>query len=307
MRTSGEAAMTLLEKSTNVRYVAPNVRRASFQVLSLLAPGVAGRLASKLFLTPPPPRPLSARIVNLFARASDRFTVGLTSALGGVEEECRLSVAVWGQGPAVYLLHGWGGRAGNWVSFIDPLISAGFTAVVLDAPMHGDSPAQRTSILHFAAALSAVVESVGPARLLVGHSAGAAACALAMRNGLQTGGVALIGAPTDPTEYFEAFLRHLGISDRLHPSIRADVERRYGFRWADLALRPPERAAQTPALVVHDRDDLEIAYTGAERIMRAWPAATLVATNGLGHQRILRDDQVVQRVVEFAREVESRA
>jgi pimeloyl-ACP methyl ester carboxylesterase len=316
MRATDIAMITPRDKSTNVRHSMPDARAASFHVLGLVAPALAGRWAAKLFLTPPRPRPLSARMTSLLERSSDRFTVELTTAFGGVKEDCRLQVAVWGKGPAVYLLHGWGGRGGQWVSFIDPLVAAGFTAVVLDAPMHGESLAQRTSILHFAAALSAVVESVGPARLVVGHSLGAAACSLALqdepvgnnpRRGLDTGGVVFIGSPADPTEFFGSFLRRLGVSKRLHQAIRSDVEHRYGFRWSDLAVRPPERATEIPALVVHDRDDLEVAYEDAERIVRAWPASTLLATSHLGHQRILRSDLVVERVVDFARVIESKA
>ncbi len=319
MRNPDGAALLAAHKSTNVRYRRPDVRWASFQLLGLLAPAMAGHLAAKRFLTPPPPRPLSGRMASLLARASDRFTVGLKTSLGGVDEECRLHVAVWRHGPAVYLLHGWGGRGAHWLSYIEPLVSAGFTAVVLDAPLHGESLAERTSIVHFAAALSAVVESVGPARLIVGHSAGAVACALALRGGspggtqrdvgtmgseLDAGGVVLIGAPANPGEFFGSFLRRLGVGERLHQAIRSDVERRYGFRWDDLIVRPPDRSAPVPALVVHDHDDLEVAFDDAERIVRCWPKATLFGTSGLGHQRILRDDRVVRHVVEFARELE---
>jgi hypothetical protein len=38
----------------------------------------------------------------------------------------------------------------------------------------------------------------------------------------------------------------------------------------------------------------------AERIVRLWPRATLVATTGLGHRRVLRDPSVIDRVVAFA-------
>ena len=180
-------------------------------------------------------------------------------------------------------------------------------------------PAPRTSILHFAAAVSAVVESLGPARLLVGHSAGAAACSLALQNeplspwgtlagvvknrpgGLDARGVALLGAPADPAALFGTFLRGLGVGERLHRSIRADVEQRYGFGWDSLNIRQPDRSPRIPALVIHDRDDLEVPFADAERIAREWPGAKLVATVGLGHQRILRDDRVVQHVVDFAR------
>jgi pimeloyl-ACP methyl ester carboxylesterase len=261
-------------------------------------------LASKLFFTPPAPKPLSGKMTNLLAKASDRFTVGLTTSFG-IEERCRLSVAVWGRGPAVYLVHGWGGRAGQWVSFIEPLVSAGFTAVAFDAPMHGESPAERTSILHFAAALSAVVDSVGPARMVVGHSAGAAAASLALRSELvantrvlETDGVVLIGSPAAPGELFKSYMRRVGIPEQLLASLRADAEARYGFEWDILTVRPPARP--TAALIVHDREDSEIPYADAERIAGIWPDSTLFTTSGLGHQRILRDQRVVHRIVELA-------
>jgi pimeloyl-ACP methyl ester carboxylesterase len=234
------------------------------------------------------------------ARASDRFKVTLRTSFGGIDEESRLDVAIWGRGPAVYMLHGWGGRGGQWVSFVDPLVAAGFAAVTLDAPMHGDSPGSRTSILHFAAALASVVDSVGPARLVVGHSLGAAACSLALRDGLDAPGIALIGSPADPADFFGTFLGRLGIGARLQPLVRADVERRYGFRWDDLKVRPPARPIRTSALVVHDRDDREVDFADAERVTGTWPGAQLLATQGLGHQRILRNQSVVDGVIDFA-------
>jgi pimeloyl-ACP methyl ester carboxylesterase len=291
-------------KSTNVRlFHSYDVRRASFQLLSLFAPGTAARVAAKLFLTPPPPRPLSGKAQALFAKASDRFTVKLETSFGDRDETSRVSVALWGRGPAVYLLHGWGGRGASCASFVEPLIEAGFTAVAIDAPGHGESPAPRTSILHFAAALSAVVESVGPARALVGHSLGGAASSFAMRRGLASDRVVFVGAPAQPAEFFDVFLGRLGIPERLHAPIRAGVERDYGFGWDDLRVAAPEKApfggADVPALVVHDVDDAEVDYTNAGRIADAWPGAELVTTHGLGHHRVLRDRDVVRRVVSW--------
>jgi pimeloyl-ACP methyl ester carboxylesterase len=289
----------LPNKSTNVRVFRTfDARQISFGLLSWFSPATAARMAGKLFLTPPPPRPLSAKARALFAAADDRFTVKLETDLGGHEETAHVSVALWGRGPAVYLLHGWGGRGAQWVSFVEPLVQAGFTAVALDAPGHGETAAPRTSILHFAAALAAVVDGVGPARGLVGHSLGGAASALAMRRGLAADRAVLIGAPAHPAEFFQLFLGRLGIPERLHSAIRADVERDYSFKWEDLRVT----GADVPALVVHDADDSEVAYAEAGRIADAWPGATVVTTRGLGHQRILRDRDVVQRVVSWLSE-----
>jgi pimeloyl-ACP methyl ester carboxylesterase len=297
-------SIPLPDKSTNVRsFTTLSARQVSFHLLSLLAPATAARMAAKLFLTPPPPRPLSAKARALFAAADDRFTVKLETDLGGHDETTDVSVSLWGRGPAVYLLHGWGGRGAQWLAFVDPLVRAGFTAVALDAPGHGESPASRTSILHFAASLAAVVDSVGPARGLVGHSLGGAASSLALRRGLAADRAVLIGAPADPAEFFQMFLGRLGIPEKLHAPIRADVERDYGFKWEDLRVTAPEKAprgeSDVPALVVHDADDAEVDYGDAARITEAWPGASLVTTRGLGHQRILRDGEVVQRVVSW--------
>src|SRR5579859_3228409 len=189
------AAIAVPDKSTNGRlFRSFDLRQAAFQALAWLPPSVAAGIAMKLFLTPPPPRPLSAKARALLAGADDQFTVKLETNLGQPETS-QVHVWLWGRGPAIYLLHGWGGRGAQWVSFVEPIVRAGFTAVVLDAPAHGDSTAPRTSILHFAAALAAVAESVGPARAVIGHSLGGAAAALAIRRGMPAERVVLIGAP----------------------------------------------------------------------------------------------------------------
>ncbi len=294
----------LPDKSTNVRLLhSLDVRRASFQLLSWLAPTTAARVAAKFFLTPPAARPLSHDARALFAAADDRFSVKLETDFGGTRETSYVSVSLWGKGPAVYLLHGWGGRSSQWGSFIEPLVRAGYTAVALDAPGHGDSPASRTSILHFAAALAAVVESVGPARALIGHSLGGAAASLAMRRGLSIERAVFVGVPADPAAFFDLFLTRLGIPDRLRGSIRARVENEYGFSWRDLKVSAREARTRlghdVPALVVHDSSDKEVDYRDAARIIEAWPDAVLFTTHGLGHQRILRDREVVHRIVSW--------
>src|SRR5687768_10404331 len=106
-----------------------------------MAPKVAQQRALERFLTPPAPRAASAKVAAFPGLSSDRFQVKLHTALGGIKEATHLDVTVWGRGPVVYLLHGWGGRSSQWSSFVEPLARAGLTAVAFDAPGHGASPA----------------------------------------------------------------------------------------------------------------------------------------------------------------------
>ena len=59
----------------------------------------------------------------------------------------------WGDGPAVYLVHGWAGVGGQLAAFVPPLLAGGFRVVTFDAPGHGASAGRRSSIIHFADAL----------------------------------------------------------------------------------------------------------------------------------------------------------
>ncbi len=113
-------------KSTNVR-LTPRPRasvsrkpsdlaRNALQILSLVAPHLAAVWVAKRFLTPPPARPLSPKSQAFLGSADDRFTVRLDMNLRGTRDTSRVQVSLWGRGPAVYMLHGWGGRGTrSWV------------------------------------------------------------------------------------------------------------------------------------------------------------------------------------------------
>jgi pimeloyl-ACP methyl ester carboxylesterase len=58
-------------------------------------------------------------------------------------------------------------------------------------------------------------------------------------------------------------------------------------------------ALRAPALVIHDRSDREVPFASGEAIARAWRGAELLATEGLGHSRILRDPATVDRATRF--------
>ena len=68
-------------------------------------------------------------------------------------------------------------------------------------------------------------------------------------------------------------------------------------------MPPVRQALQVPALIVHDRDDREVPFHDAERLTARWPGAHFYPTEGLGHRRILKDDDVIRRAVEFVANV----
>ena len=122
-----------------------------------------------------------------------------------------------------------------------------------------------------------------------------------MRGGLDPERLVLIGAPYDPSRFLRAFAGNLGVSARLHDAILRSVEENFGFHWNDVLVTAPHERPEVPVLVVHDRDDSEVPYAEAERVAAGFPRAELVTTSGLGHRRILRDQEVVAQVARFVR------
>ena len=282
------------EISTNGRsqLVAPAPLRAAFTVLGRLAPAAAGAVAERLFLTPP----------RHAAPPGEREALA-----GAVPFDVRLgrtTLRAWrlGEGPAVLLAHGWGGRGGQLLSLGEPLREAGFSLVTFDAPAHGRSGGRLASVPVFADAIAAVAAQSG-ARAAVAHSMGGAALALAILRGLPVDAGVVVGTPRSPWPFFRAFGEALGLPPRVRDRARARLERRVGF--AEDAFDLPRLAAAAPPvplLVIHDRGDVEVPLADGEAIAAAWPGGRLLVTEGLGHRRILRDPAVARAAAAFVLE-----
>jgi pimeloyl-ACP methyl ester carboxylesterase len=276
------------QKSTNVRFQAT---RLGMAVLGEIAPSLAARAAARLFLTPP-----RSRTRNRDGRAlsqAEPFAVRVGSS----------TLRCWrfGEGPAVLLVHGWGGRAGQLAALAAALEERGCAAVTFDGPAHGASSGRVASVPEFAEAASAVARHAG-ARGAIGHSMGAAALALAMLRGASFDAAVFVGPPKNPAGFYEPFCRALGLGARVRDMARRRLERRVGMSFEELDLTRMGRRVATPLLVIHDRADEEVAWADGAAVAQAWPGGRLATTDGLGHRRILRDARAVADAAGFVAE-----
>jgi pimeloyl-ACP methyl ester carboxylesterase len=269
--------------------VIPGPARRAFGAVQAVSPLVAARLAERWFFTPPR-RPLTSE-GKAFLRSGRRFALRV--------DKRPVIGWVWGAGPAVYLVHGWGGRAGRWDAFARPLIEAGHTVVTFDAPGHGESGRGLSSMPEFARALRGVAQRYGPARAVIAHSLGAGAVALAARWGLAMERVALLAPAADPAAFAEAFAAALGARPDVMARLRANSERRLRIRWAELDVCAAAPHMSAPLLVVHDQGDDVVPFTEGAAIAASWPGARLFSTTGLGHRGVVRAPGVVAEVMQF--------
>lgn len=264
--------------------------RVGGRVLSALAPGLAARLAERLFLTPPSHRRPAAEIALLEqARARPLFVGGR-----------RVEMWQWGRGPVVLLVHGWGGRGAQLGAFVEPLVARGFSVVTFDAPGHGAADAGLVTIPEMTAALRAVAATQRPLAGLVAHSVGATAATRALYEGLDAGAVVFVAPAAELVGPATWFARALGLSPRVGALMRERVEQRVGKPWSAFDVTALAPALTAPLLVVHDRGDGEVPWQHGRLVARSWGGPSeMLETDGLGHRRILRDARVVEAAVGF--------
>ena len=84
-----------------------------------------------------------------------------------------LAVTTWGSsGPAVLLMHGWGGARAQMTGFVDPLLFAGYRVVAYDQPAHGESDGKTTNLLEIAPTMDLIAQQEGPFHAVIAHSFG---------------------------------------------------------------------------------------------------------------------------------------
>ncbi len=212
-------------------------------------------------------------------------------------------IATWRWGstdaPAVLLVHGWGGRATQMRRFVFHLAAAGYRVIAYDQPAHGLSDGQLTGLPDFADVLAEVARHHGNVRAVIAHSLGGPATAIALARGLPLERAVLISPPSDLVGFSRRFARWLAIPERVRRSMQAAIEERFGVRWSDLEIARVAPRLRAEALVIHDRHDTQVPWKQGAALAQHWPGARLLSTRGLGHGRILEDDEVARAAVDF--------
>ena len=269
----------------------PSWLRAGMKVGSTLAPGATARLAQKLFFTP-----TRARMRDEERAVLARGEV-FTLDAGGQ----RVVGRAWGEGPTVLLAHGWGGHSGQMTTLVDPLVTAGFRAVAIDMPGHGESAAGASSVVHFAAALGRAGALFKPVHGVVAHSFGAAASTYALASGLAASRVVFFAPPARFESFWQRFRAGTGLSDDMMQRMLHEAEAWLHIRFdgsSPIDLAPRMTAS---LLAFHDLEDRESLYEEGAELVGAWPGAELRPVEKLGHLRILRDPACIRQAVEFLR------
>jgi len=276
--------------------------RAALQTAYIVSDDLGASFAEKLFTSPRRhARPERERAVLATARELS-IDVHLRSPRWHGATRT-LAAWRWGIGPTVLLVHGWEGRGSQLGALVDPLVAAGMSVVAFDAPGHGDSPDNRLYLTDLADCVADAVAAIGPVHAIIAHSFGAAAVLLAhARGGVSAPRNVMIAPNVLIEDAVRKFSRFVGLDETDRIGLEQRLASATGIAPSDLAIDRLVGVRHDELLVIHDRGDREVAFEHGDRLAQTWCGAILHATDGLGHRRILRDTDVIARVVAFASE-----
>lgn len=258
----------------------------------VLYPPLAYYFFMKLFFTP-----LKYKTPDKEKKAasfSDRFTVTVANK--------KIQCYRWGNSErTVLLIHGWAGRATQFRRFIKPLNIAGYQVIGFDGPAHGQSEGKRTNIMEFGEALKAIYSKIGKPEAIIAHSFGGPVALVAAMNGLAVKTLVTIASPTIGDEIINTYLKVIGGTEKTKIFFKKEILRLTGKPFDEFTSMHAIKRLTHPVnlLLVYDEDDKEIALEHPRALMEVYPEAELLQTKGLGHNRILKDDEVIRHVVTF--------
>jgi pimeloyl-ACP methyl ester carboxylesterase len=214
-----------------------------------------------------------------------------------------LAVTAWGSsGPAVLLMHGWGGARAQMSGFVDPLLFGGYRVVAYDQPAHGESDGKTTNLLEIAPTMDLIAKQEGPFHAVIAHSFGTliTSYALAERNFLPPARLVYFGAFNQLLDSLPRFQAQAGLPDEIMDGFRALLYEQFGRgvleAIANESLTP---RINIPALLFHDVADNVTPVEDSRAIARVWKQAKFIETEGLGHRGALQSKEIHERVVEF--------
>jgi len=215
-----------------------------------------------------------------------------------------LKLARWtlGQGPRVVLVHGWNGRGAQLLGFAHALVEAGFSVTLFDLPAHGDSTGHAASVVHAGRALRTLTTALGEVHAVVGHSMGSAAALLAFAHGLQVKRSVHLAGPSSLTPMVKGLARVHGLGPSDAAAFAGWVEGFIGTRMGCVDLERLQHGLRHPGLIVHDPEDRTVPIAASEALHAAWAGSRFERVTGLGHRRLLLDNDVIARSVAFISE-----
>lgn len=199
----------------------------------------------------------------------------------------------------VLLVHGWNGRGTQLVSIAKAFKELNYTIISFDAPGHGKSAKTTANMKHFIEAIFELDKKYNGFDVMIGHSLGGMSVINSLGRGLITDKAVIIGSGNTTKAITEDFLGTIGMKQKLTPTLINLFEKKYNDKMTNYDVADQALKVNVPVLIIHDKNDKDVPFTAAEAISKNLENNELLITTGLGHRKILGDEKVIEKIVQF--------
>lgn len=199
----------------------------------------------------------------------------------------------------ILLVHGWSGRGTQLFKIADALLKTGYSTVSFDAPAHGKSQGKTTIMSEFIHSILEVEKQFGPFEIAIGHSLGGMSVLNAIKDGLKVEKAIIIGSGDIVQDILDEFTSKLGLKPQMSIKLRDHFEDKYDVKMDDFSAYKAAQKVHIPVLVIHDNDDPEVLVKAGIHIHKNLENGSLFLTDGLGHRKILGNQNVINKIISF--------
>lgn len=255
--------------------------------LESFSPRMAEKFALFIFL-----RPLR---IPEFPKAKDLF---VRAELFRIEDDS-VQCYKWGSAPYTLLVHGWSSRAMQLHPIITALLNKNKGVISFDAYGHGKSSGNTSSMLKIRDSINTLSEQF-EIDGIVAHSLGGASTLLAEKEKSYKRKTIVIAAPVSAEMITQTFMDKIKAKRDILPAFNKFCEKEFGIPFTDFTLSIiSENIEEFPFMIIHDEKDRESPISEAEMLYSIMPFAKFIRTQRLGHNRILKDEKVLEEILGF--------
>lgn len=205
----------------------------------------------------------------------------------------------------ILLVHGWSGRGTQLVKIADELLNLGYSTISFDAPAHGKSKGTSSIMVEFIASILEMEKQYGPFEFAIGHSLGGMAILNAIREKLKVRKVVLIGSGDIIQDIIDDFIKKLELKPEIGIKLREHFEKKYGVEMNYYSASNAAKEVLIPVLIIHDENDVDVNVKAAYNIKENLKISELMITKNLGHRKILGNNEVIQSIVTFIKDLKT--
>lgn len=260
--------------------------------LSFFSSKLTTLFAAKLFTTP------IKHKVPKREHAMERESIQKTITIPKINKE----IVVYEYGKSdkkILLVHGWSGRGTQLVKIADELLKNGFMTISFDAPAHGKSKGNSSIMIEFIASILEIEKQYGPFEFAIGHSLGGMSVLNAIKQNLQVKKAVIIGSGDIIQDIIDDFIYKLQLKPQYGIKLRNHFETKFGGKMDDYSAYKAAEKTKIPILIIHDKDDHDVSIKAAYNIQKHLKNSEIMITESLGHRKILGDDGVIKKIIEF--------